>query len=73
MIENQTIAQNISDLLLKITRELDESLLQVQEKCSENEFIAYRKVIAQIMSIIYWDALKYIYIKHPSLKPKVLD
>ncbi|PIT44001.1 hypothetical protein [Snodgrassella alvi] len=73
MIENQTIAQNISDLLLKITRELDESLLQVQEKCSENEFIAYRKVIAQIMSIIYWDALKYIYIKHPSLKPKELD
>lgn len=73
MIENQTIAQNISDLLLKITRELNESLLQVQEKCSENEFIAYRKVIAQIMSIIYWDALKYIYIKHPNLKPKELD
>ncbi|PIT14921.1 hypothetical protein [Snodgrassella alvi] len=73
MIENQVVAQNISDLLLKTTRELDESLLQVQEYCSENEFIAYRKVVAQLMSIIYWDVLKNIYINHPHLKPKELD
>ncbi|WP_239374906.1 hypothetical protein [Snodgrassella gandavensis] len=73
MIENQVVAQNISDLLLKTTRELDESLLQVQGCCSENEFIAYRKVVAELMSIIYWDVLKYIYIRHPHLKPKELD
>jgi len=52
MIEDPIIAQKISDLLLKTIRELNEILFEIQEKCSEEEFRAYRRIVGQLMYIL---------------------
>lgn len=72
MIEDQIIAQKISDLHLKTIGELNEILFEIQEKCSEEEFHAYRRIVGQLMAT-FWDALNAIYAKHPSIKPKQFE
>ncbi|ORF03747.1 hypothetical protein BGI05_00260 [Snodgrassella alvi] len=72
MIEDQIIAQKISDLHLKTIGELNEILFEIQKKCSEEEFHAYRRIVGQLMAT-FWDALNAIYAKHPSIKPKQFE
>ncbi len=43
MIKEKEIAQNISKLMLDITGRLNDSLYEVQEKCSREEFEKYRR------------------------------
>ncbi len=38
MIKDKEIAQNISRLMLDISARLNDSLIEVQEKCSKDEF-----------------------------------
>ena len=72
MIEDQIIAQKICNLHLKTIGELNEILFEIQEKCSEEEFHAYRRIVGQLMAT-FWDALNAIYAKHPSIKPKQFE
>ena len=60
----------IRDKMLKITNELNSSLIQVQNDISEDEFLEYKYAVGEIMSIILLKVLNDIYQKHPELKPK---
>ena len=71
MVEDQIIAQKICDLHLKTIGELNE-IFEIQEKCSEEEFQAYRRIVGQLM-YTFWEALDAIYVKHPSIKPEQFD
>ena len=72
MMEDQIFAQKISNLHLKTIGELNELLFEIQEKCSEEEFHAYRRIVGQLM-YTFWEALDAIYVKHPSIKPEQFD
>jgi len=43
MIESKEVATKISELMLNIGKELNESVFLVQEQCSESEFFNYQK------------------------------
>jgi len=49
-------------LHLKTIGELYEILFEIQEKCSEEEFRAYRRIVGQLM-YTFWEALDAIYVK----------
>lgn len=73
MIENKEVATKISELMLNIGKELNESVFLVQEQCSESEFFNYRKQVGIIMGNILMDVLNPLYEKHTDLRPRDLE
>ena len=63
------IAQEVSTLLLDISQRLDDSLAQVHDKCSAEDFERYRKAVGKIMGEILVEGLNPLYAEHPALKP----
>jgi hypothetical protein len=73
MIESKEVATKISELMLNIGKELNESVFLVQEQCSESEFFNYRKQVGIIMGNILMDVLNPLYEKHTDLRPRDLE
>lgn len=46
MIKDPVIAEEIRDLMFTLTNDLNQTLFKVQDCCSEEEFKAYRRVVA---------------------------
>ncbi|PIT08517.1 hypothetical protein [Snodgrassella alvi] len=72
MIKDPKIAEEVKDLMFKITNELNESLFKVRDCCPQDEFNAYRRVVGHIMSEMF-DFLAPLFHEHPELKPKEWD
>jgi hypothetical protein len=72
MISNKATARRVERTMRKCSRALDESVRLVMETCTDAEFKAYRKVIAQIMGAIYLDVMQPIHRRFPVLEPKEL-
>jgi hypothetical protein len=72
MIKNQDVAKQISDLMVELSQRINDSIILVQEKCSEEEFVTYRRAAAQVLGGIYLDIMTPVYLLHPSLKPEGL-
>ncbi|NUE66943.1 hypothetical protein [Snodgrassella sp. ESL0253] len=72
MIKDPKIAGEISNLMLNITTELNQSLFKVQDCCSKDEFIAYRRIVGKVMGEIFF-FLDPLFREHPELKPKEWD
>lgn len=72
MINDKAVAAEISQLMMDMSRQLNASLIEVQERCSEAEFIAYRQVVGQLMGDMYVDVMRPIYAVHPELTPEGL-
>jgi 23S rRNA maturation-related 3'-5' exoribonuclease YhaM len=70
MIKDKEIAENISKLMLDITARLNDSLLEVQEKCSKDEFEKYRRGVAHILAYIATEVLNPLYRLHPDIRPE---
>ena len=51
---------------------LNETIILVQDNCSDDEFIEYRKAAGFVMGYIYTDVLRPIYKQHPELEPPEL-
>jgi hypothetical protein len=73
LIENVGTAKYVSDLLLGINGQLDESVAKVRDGCSPEEFTAYRRCVGRIINSIFEGILEPIYVKHPALKPPDLE
>lgn len=72
MIRDRKLAEQLIDVLNDCSNRMDKSIRLVQEKCSEEEFIAYRKAAGLVMGYLYTDALAPIYKQHPELEPPEL-
>ena len=73
LFENESIAQNVSELMLDIAKMLDTSLVQVQKNCSTTEFEQYRQVIGRLMGEMLTEVMNPIYSRYPKLKPSDLE
>lgn len=73
MITNGRTAKQVSDLMLDITAQLNQSVSLVQEQASAEEFASYRLAVARIMGEILLEVLNPLYRKHPGLKPEGLQ
>ncbi len=73
MISDPVIARHISDLMLEMFRQVDESVGHVRERCSPDEASAYQRATAPLAGAIVMDVLGPLYVRHPELKPRNWD
>jgi hypothetical protein len=73
VLENVETAKHVSELLLEINERLSESIGKVQDSCSPEEFLIYRRRVGTLVYSIFEQILDPIYIKHPGLKPPELE
>jgi hypothetical protein len=73
MIRDALVAKQISDLMVEFQSRLDSSIVTVEEKCSSEEFDAYRRAVGKIMGEMLLEVLNPLYVEHPLLKPSQLD
>ncbi|GEM_PF-217208 len=69
MIKDKEVAVPLDKLMKEITKEINESIILVQEQCSEEEFKTYRRAAAQVMGDIFLDIMNPIYNLHPDIIP----
>jgi hypothetical protein len=72
MLSNKDTATEVEKMMRQCSETLDESVRRVMETCPDDEFKAYRRVIAQIMGSIYLDVMQPIYRQYPDLEPEEL-
>lgn len=72
MIRDRALAKQLIEVLNDCSNKIDKSIVLVQEKCTDEEFIAYRKAAGMVMGYLYTDALAPIYKQHPDLEPPEL-
>lgn len=72
MISDKDVAKQISDLMIELSQKINDSIILVHEKCTEDDFKAYRAGAAQVLGHAYLDVMTPIYQLHPSLKPEGL-
>jgi hypothetical protein len=73
MIRDETVAAQVSSLLLDISARLNQSLIDTQGTLPDDEWQTYRISVAAIMGDIYLDVLRPLFEQHPRLKPPGLD
>ena len=73
MISDRDLAAEVSKLLQQTFQTLGESLVDVNQRCSEVEAAAYREKIGDIFYIIVFKLLEPLYEQHPHLKPSDWD
>jgi len=69
MISNGNTAKQISELMLDVFRQVDESVDMVKATCSPEESAAYQKAVGRVAGSIVMDVLEPLYSQNPSLKP----
>lgn len=72
MIENKNLSIELVEALNKCSGILNQTIIQVQENCSNNEFEKYRKGAGFVMGYLYLEFLDPIYKMHPELEPLAL-
>jgi hypothetical protein len=73
MITNANTAKRISDLMLDISGQLDESVATVKRTCPPEEFESYRRTVGRILGQVLLNVLNPLYAEHPTLKPPGLE
>lgn len=73
MIQDKLVAQQISDLMLAVGKQINESIQLVMNTCSEKEFEDYRSAVTHIMGSMLLDVMNPIYDIHPDIKPPELN
>jgi hypothetical protein len=65
-------AKFVCDLMLECGRKLDQSLVQVKDACSTEEYETYRRTVGALMGTMFLDVMRPIYAEHPELEPEDL-
>jgi hypothetical protein len=73
MIQDATVARQISDLMIEFSIRLDSSIVTVQEKCSADEFKIYRRAVGGILGEMLLGIMNPLYAEHPALKPPGME
>ena len=66
------VAQEISLLMLEISKQLDASVRTVMDTCEQREFEQYRLAVGKLMGGIFVDILTPIFKQYPDLTPEGL-
>lgn len=69
MIENKDLAASVNSKLRNCYQLLEESILEVNRGCNEEQAKAYRQRIGSLFSILVFDLMEPLYKAHPELKP----
>jgi hypothetical protein len=69
MLSNKETAREVEAAMRKCSAILNESIRQVMETCSDEEFKAYRRTIGAIMADVYMNVMQPIHKRYPDLEP----
>jgi hypothetical protein len=69
MISDASLAKQISDLMLEVDRRLESSMELVEQRCTPEEYAAYKKAVGKVISRIVFDVIEPLYAMHPALQP----
>ena len=72
MIKDEETARQVIAALDEASSVINESIRLVQNRCSNDEFAAYRRAAGFVMGYLYTDVLAPLYKQHPSLEPPEL-
>ena len=64
------VAREINTLMLDYFAKLNASVKLVQQRCNEEEFQRYRKVIGKIMGEMSVEVMMPLYREYPELEPE---
>jgi hypothetical protein len=64
------VAEQIVSILHKVTMEVDASVAFVQQECTEEEFIAYRRAAGHALGYLFTDIVRPIFQEYPDLIPE---
>ena len=70
MIDNPSVAKQISDLMMGMFTQLSDSCETVKQQCSQQEYAAYVKSTSGIAGAIVMGVMEPLYKRHPNLKPR---
>ena len=73
MITDVNIAKQISDLMLDVYRQLEESVEMVKKSCPPEEHAAYKRAVGRVVARIVLDVAEPLYEKNATLKPPNWD
>ena len=73
MISNLEAAKLISDSMLEICGKIEQSLDDVREISSPEDFAIYHKAVGKVVGPIIFEVLEPLYKEHPELKPPDWD
>ena len=73
MIGKPDVAKYVSELLLSLNGELNESIAKVSRECPPHEAALYKRRVGKIIDAIFEVLLEPIYQSHPALKPPDLN
>lgn len=68
---NET-ARTVSDLMVAIGKQLNDSLSLVRSSETEEDFDRYREAISRMLVLMLVEVMNPIYAEHPDLKPAQL-
>jgi len=72
MYMERTVAEKVNSILRSVTREIDDSIREVMNSSTQEEFQSYRRVAGKFMGEIFVEILQPIYDQYPDLTPKEL-
>ncbi|MCP3669199.1 MAG: hypothetical protein GY814_01925 [Gammaproteobacteria bacterium] len=67
------VATEIVDLMMEFGGRLNQSVALVQDNCSEDELVSYRRAVGKLMGAMLLDVMNPIFDEHPELKPDQLE
>lgn len=67
-----TTAQEVSNLMLSLGKQLSDSVRAVKKNESEAEFLRYRAAVAKILATMQDEIMNPLYREHPDLMPDAL-
>lgn len=73
MSMEKPLARSINELMLDMTARLNESVANVQERGSPEEFERYRGAVGRILGEVLLEVLNPIWEEHPELRPAEMD
>lgn len=65
---NRQNAERMKALMYDFTAKVNESLHEIKDSESQEEFVAYRRLVARLMGAML-DVLRLVYAYHPDLEP----
>ncbi len=69
---NKATAKAVSELMMSIGAQLNESIRLVKSAEDEAEFQRYRDTVSRIMTLMLLEVMNPLYAEHPELKPPEL-
>ena len=73
MVESRNAAKQISESILSINDQLDDSIRKIQNDASQDELKAYKRGVGYVLYEIFEKILNPLYARHPDLKPPGWD